>query len=100
MSDPTDERAAMIEAYEAQYGPCDRVEETALFFAWAARGEYERARAERLRADLVALQELIHGSYSHEADNDGCFEDCFVCEADLIVNHALAEPAPDEETRS
>lgn len=88
---PTDERSAMIEAYEAQYGPCDRVEETALFFAWAARGEYERARAERLLdVNLKKLDVLAAIARAIGADAN-------TLESALrrFVPAARAEPAPD-----
>lgn len=64
--------------------------------AWQARGEYDR---ERTNDALEQLQELIYGSYGHDYDEDSCYEDCFVCEADLILLPALAEPAAPEEQR-
>lgn len=58
---------------------------------WQARGAYDR---EQIRATLERLRMLICESNSHDYDGeDGCFEDCFMCEVDMILVPALAETA-------
>ncbi len=56
-----------------------------------------REEAAWLRTELKRLQELIHDANSHDydRDGDGCYEECFVCEADMIVRAALAAAAPE-----
>lgn len=89
----------MIEAYEKQYGPCDRVEETALFFAWAARGEYERGRQRELLGEIRACLDCLYTDrtygVSRLAPGTLTAHAGPISIIDRLVNAALAEPAPD-----
>lgn len=89
--DPHEDRAAREAAwneYRDRLTAAQSGQGAAFHAAWQARGAYDR---ERQRATLERLRTLIHESNSHDYDGeDGCFEDCFVCEADLILGPALA----------
>lgn len=61
--------------------------------ASATAGEAQAQEIRALRDGLAGVTELIHDSYGHERGKDGCYEDCFVCEADLIIDAALSTGA-------